>query len=283
MPNLVNVFVYGTLRPPQPNTAPADSRYYPEVARFVKSMTPGRLPSAQIYDVGAYPAIVRGDGTVYGELLRLQPRGLEIMDRIEGHPTFYRRERVQVETEQGQASAWVYWAPKGLTIGRPLIVNGDWLHRQYASATEAQPQPEVDPTLLALVRRFARAECSWLSTVRPDGRAHSAPVWHVWLAGRVYVVSQPEAVKTLNLQHNPSVVITHPDPVNPVIIEGWGTVSPATGNRLRPLFKDKYDWDILTDADYTTIIEITPLKLLAWGKYGDGRWPGEAVVQVHLD
>lgn len=282
MANLVNVFVYGTLRPPQPNTTPADSRYYPEVARCVKTVTPAWLPAADVFDAGSYPAIIRGSGVVYGELLGVQPRALEIMDRIEGHPTFYKRERVQVETDHGPEAAWVYWAPRGLVIGRPQIINGDWLHRQYAAASEPRFQPAIDPRLLALVRRFAQADCCWLSTVRPDDRAHSAPVWHVWLAGRVYVVSQPDAVKIRNLQHNPSVVVTHPDPVNPIIIEGWGTVVPTHQDKLRPLFKDKYDWDIQTDTEYNSVIEITPLKLMTWGKYGDGRWPGEDVLQVYL-
>lgn len=278
----VNVFVYGTLRPPQAGTSPDDSRYYPQIAQYVKTTAPGRLSSAQIFDLGTYPAAVRGHGVVYGDVLDVRPKALEIMDRIEGHPSFYRREKVQIDTAEGPQNAWVYWAPRELTIGRPRIINGDWLRREYDSTGlvgQADNAP-VDSTLVDLVRRFAAAECSWMTTVRPDGRGHSTPIWHVWYDGRVYVVSEPTAVKTANLKQNPSVVMCHPDPMNPVIIEGWGTFAPSRLNQLQPLFKTKYDWDIRTDQEYTTIIEITPLKLMAWGKYGDGRWPGQAVMQI---
>jgi hypothetical protein len=30
-------------------------------------------------------------------------------------------------------------------------------------------------------------------------------------------------------------------------------------------FKRKYDWDIVTDGQYSLLIEITPEKILNWG------------------
>jgi len=287
MSNMEKLFVYGTLRPPQPDTPADDSRYYLKIAAQIKSTAPAWL-QGRLYHLGTYPGLRPGQGKVQGDLLTVTPKAVAIMDRIEGHPTFFKREKVTVHTAAETVQAWVYWAPKGLVQGKPPIASGDWFKRHEPAegvdlpdAEEAENDlPPVDDTLLALVKRFAQADCSWLSTVRPDGRAHSSPIWHVWHNGRAYIVTLARAVKTKNILENPSVVITHPDPLNPVIIEGWATPAPAMEATLQPLFKAKYDWDISSDTDYDTILEITPLKLMAWGKYGEGRWPGEAIMQV---
>jgi len=141
------------------------------------------------------------------------------------------------------------------------------------------PTPELEST----IRRFAESECSWLSTADSDGKVHSAPVWHIWYEGHAYVVTVPTAVKVTNIKTNPRVVITHPDPLKVVIIEGKATIVEGMMERLQPYFKAKYDWDILTDVDYTTVVKIIPTKLIAWGKEGAGyrkRWKGEEVTTV---
>jgi hypothetical protein len=116
--------------------------------------------------------------------------------------------------------------------------------------------------------------------VRPDGRAHSAPIWHVWYQGRAYVVTPAQSVKVNNIAENPNVVITHPDPLNALIIEGWATAANHLRQALRPLFLEKYNWDLADENSHDTVLEITPTKLLAWGKYGEGKWPGQAVLQI---
>jgi hypothetical protein len=125
--------------------------------------------------------------------------------------------------------------------------------------------------------RFSEAECSWLSSVRPSEKVHSAPVWHVWHEGRVYVVTQETAVKVRNIAQNPSVVITHPDPMEPIIIEGTAVLVVGMVEELRPSFQQKYEWDIATDDAYQAIIQITPTKIIAWQQGGKGsfRWQAE--------
>jgi nitroimidazol reductase NimA-like FMN-containing flavoprotein (pyridoxamine 5'-phosphate oxidase superfamily) len=133
-------------------------------------------------------------------------------------------------------------------------------------------------TLSEILRRFAASDCSWLTTVRPDSRPHAAPIWHVWSNGRAYIVTKPTAVKVGNIGHNPHVVITHPDPHSAIIIDGLARIVQNKEQVLRPLFKEKYDWDILTDVEYNTIIEIMPTKVLAWGEEGAAqrrRWSAE--------
>lgn len=140
-----------------------------------------------------------------------------------------------------------------------------------------------DTTLAGLVRRFAVSDCCWFSSVRPDGRAHSVPIWHVWTEGRAYVITEPKSVKVANILSHPAVVMTHPDPMDPIIVEGNARLAPERLHEIAPHFKSKYDWDPSEDAGYGAVIEITPAKLLAWGKHGEGRWDKEALARVVLD
>lgn len=139
--------------------------------------------------------------------------------------------------------------------------------------------PSLD-TLEQLLARFAAADCSWFSSVRPDGRVHSAPVWHVWLKPRAYVVTTENAVKVVNIAHNPSVVVALPDPLDPFIMEGVARLNSDALAAVAPLFRAKYDWDPTTDVGYSALIEITPGKVMAWGKYGEGRWSTADVQQL---
>ena len=286
MTELLNLFVYGTLRPPQADTPAADARYFSAISEYTRHHQPATLAHAQLYDLGEYPAAAPGVGTIHGDLLQVDPAAVPIADRIEGHPTFYRRAEVMVQTAIGAARAWVYWAPPGMTTARPRITHGDWFQRHVATTPDQQlpVESDLDPVLRTLVTRFADEPCSWLSSVRPDSRAHLVPVWHVWHQGRAYVVTQIRAVKTINIRDNPSVTIAHPDPLNVLILEGWAIATNFMRDHLQPLFLAKYNWDIAQavakDVATHTVIEITPTKLLAWGSYGEGKWAGTDVLRV---
>ncbi|MCX6050140.1 MAG: gamma-glutamylcyclotransferase [Chloroflexi bacterium] len=283
------LFVYGTLRPPQADTAAEDSRYFPAIAEHVLAHQPATVNNAELYDLGSYPAALPGEGALIGDLLQVEPAAIPIADRIEGHPTFYRRARITAQTKDGaNIAAWIYWAPSTLVAGKRRVQNGNWFQRHQtpdetssgATATAAPVADAADPLLRILIERFAEADCSWLSTVRPDARAHGAPVWHVWHQGRIYVVTMKNAVKVKNIAINPGVVITHPDPLDPVIIEGWATQAEPTPAQLRDLFLAKYDWDIANDTQTHVVLEITPTKLIAWGKYGEGKWHGADIMRI---
>lgn len=126
--------------------------------------------------------------------------------------------------------------------------------------------------LESLLARFAAAECSWISSVRPSGRVHSVPVWHVWAGGRAFIVTTDDAVKVGNIAHNPHVVVALPDPIDPLIIEGVASLEATIPPELAARFKDKYGWDPLSDPAYSVLIAVTPSKVIAWGKHGEGRW-----------
>lgn len=136
------------------------------------------------------------------------------------------------------------------------------------------------PTLRDHIERFAQSDCSWVSTVRPDGRAHLAPMWHVWYQSRVYLVTPDNSVKTANISQNPSVSISHPDPSNVIVIEGEASIANENKEMLQPLFQTKYDWNILTDTQYQTVVEIVPHKLMAWNSGPVQRWGRDEIAEI---
>lgn len=132
-------------------------------------------------------------------------------------------------------------------------------------------------SLESLLQSFAAAEAIWYCSVRPDGRPHLAPIWHVWHANAAWVVTQASAVRARNLRGdgaqpgNPHVVLSLADPMNALILEGRAAQANEQVEEIRPAFLAKYNWDIATDRDYQFIIRIAPTKLLARGSHGDAR------------
>jgi len=130
-----------------------------------------------------------------------------------------------------------------------------------------------NPSILnALLEKFSQSDCCWVGTVRPDNRVHLAPIWHVWYKERAYLVTPATSVRAQNLEENSSISLSLPDPLNVFIMEGTARSVPKMETELQPLFQAKYDWDIVTDLPYNRILEITPVKIMAWGDHGEGRW-----------
>lgn len=129
-----------------------------------------------------------------------------------------------------------------------------------------------DPLLQQLLDKFAQASACWYSSVRRGNRSHLAPIWHVWCADTIYVITRTQAVRTQNLQHSTSVSLALPDTNNVLIIEGSASIAQEVPAELYPLFQTKYNWDAHSDTEYAIIIRIVPSKVLAWGEHGSGRW-----------
>lgn len=105
----------------------------------------------------------------------------------------------------------------------------------------------------------------WFTSVRPDGRPHMVPIWFAWHDGKLYGCIKPNSVKAKNLANNPNVAVSLEDGSSVVICEGVATsVTKPWAEDIQAIFKQKYDWDIFTSADYTMLIEVTPQKWLTW-------------------
>jgi PPOX class probable F420-dependent enzyme len=103
----------------------------------------------------------------------------------------------------------------------------------------------------------------WLATVRADGRPHLVPIWFVWHDAKVYLCTEVTSVKVRNLLVNPQVALSLEDGSQPIVIEGLArTIDRAEAEaEVVAAFQQKYDWNILTDDQYTQVIEIEPRRI----------------------
>ena len=111
------VFVYGTLLSNECNCNRAPR------ARRQNAWTLGTL-----HDTGfGFPAIVlKGRTRIVGEVLTVDDDAFRSMDYLEGYPSFYRREKIQVNlVGGGRVLAWVYIMNR-LPKDAKVIESGDW-------------------------------------------------------------------------------------------------------------------------------------------------------------
>ena len=98
-----SVFVYGTLMQGESN-----HDYY---LRDSSCKGKATVSGFEMYDIGYFPGIVPGEGTVPGELFEVDEDTLQSLDGLEGEGSLYIRKPVQVTLETGEkvfASIYVY-------------------------------------------------------------------------------------------------------------------------------------------------------------------------------
>ena len=116
----IRVFVYGTLLRGQPNHRLLKGAVFIGDAR-----TEARF---ELVDLGPFPAMTGGGVTrVVGELYVVDASTLSALDRLEGHPRFYRRQRIRVENA---GAAYAYLVTAEQARGLPVIASGDWRQQQ---------------------------------------------------------------------------------------------------------------------------------------------------------
>jgi len=116
----------------------------------------------------------------------------------------------------------------------------------------------------------------WLSTVRPDGRAHIVPVWFLWQDDVLYIFSKPDQ-KIRNLSQNKSAMVGVDDTKggdDPIMLGGnvellkHGDLTPG----IQDAYAEKYlermqasnwamDWYV---NEYSEVIRFTPTKVFAF-------------------
>lgn len=111
------VFVYGSLKQGFHNHRLMEGATYVGEAQ---------VAGAKMFSLGSFPAVVHGTGVVYGEVWEVSGAQAQALDRLEGHPTFYKREELLVEMDDGELhSAWVY-IYQGDTSRNRHIEGGVW-------------------------------------------------------------------------------------------------------------------------------------------------------------
>jgi gamma-glutamylcyclotransferase (GGCT)/AIG2-like uncharacterized protein YtfP len=132
-------FVYGTLKPGEPN-----------YARFLVGRTVGEEPAsfagAALYSAGHYPCLATApdlaapDERVVGTIISVADADhaeiTAVLDKLEGYAegsaeNWYERLLVTVEAADGPHTAWIYVAGAGIEAqiragGMPKIASGNW-------------------------------------------------------------------------------------------------------------------------------------------------------------
>ena len=123
-----HVFVYGTLRP---TLATGEPRLLIETLRDDGPAT----VEGQLFELGDYPGLVAGAGTVHGDLLAFDTaEQLTALDAYEecGPPSpLFKREQATARRPDGsRVSVWFYRYCRAVAAAKP-IPEGDYaLHRQ---------------------------------------------------------------------------------------------------------------------------------------------------------
>lgn len=117
------VFVYGTLLSGLGNHHYLDGAHYFGEAETVESyrMTAGGIPYVSRRD----PIC-----PVKGELYIVNDETLAKLDRLEGHPRFYKREVIHIRIGKGHILAWCYLNER--SAGHHVVEDGDY--RRVAKA-----------------------------------------------------------------------------------------------------------------------------------------------------
>ncbi len=114
-----------------------------------------------------------------------------------------------------------------------------------------------------------------LTTVRPGGRPHVAPVWFLWEAGRVYMIAGNTAVKVRNIRANPAVALSVAADARPyqyVIMEGQAQVREDGLEDMVNRICIRYDGpdrgaefaQELLSSGGTVLLEVDVTKTLSW-------------------
>ena len=113
------VFVYGTLKKGWGNNSLLKDSTYKGTGTV----------TGTLIDLGSFPALLKeGDSTVHGELYKITDDTLTMLDMLEGHPYFYKRELISANSSEGDtlAEVWAYCVPEVFRQSHAIIVDGNW-------------------------------------------------------------------------------------------------------------------------------------------------------------
>lgn len=111
------VFVYGTLKQNHPNY---DLMKHSAKGEYIGDTV---IENATMHSLGPFPAVCLNDEegySVQGEVYDVE--NITPIDRLEGHPTFYQRHKVN--TEYGDV--WIYNMTPDKLLRVPIVESGVW-------------------------------------------------------------------------------------------------------------------------------------------------------------
>ncbi|RYZ17557.1 MAG: gamma-glutamylcyclotransferase [Myxococcaceae bacterium] len=118
---LRRIFVYGTLLAGESNH---------RLLRTARLLGRARTEAAwTMVSLGGFPGVhVGGETSIAGEVYEVDTATLAELDRLEGHPSFYRRTSLRLD---GHIDVETYLLTPAQVEGCPLIISGCWrTHRK---------------------------------------------------------------------------------------------------------------------------------------------------------
>ncbi len=126
--------------------------------------------------------------------------------------------------------------------------------------------------------RLRHEKVLWVSTTRPDGRPHLAPVWFLWEEENATILffSKPDSHKIRNIRHNSAVLLaleTAENGHSVVMLEGEATLLADPTVKIRPpAYARKYaddfkemNWEPeATAKQFSQAVRVIPTKLIHW-------------------
>ena len=135
---------------------------------------------------------------------------------------------------------------------------------------------QTKPNNAHVEQRLREEPIIWFTTVRPDGRPHTVPVWFLWDGETFLIFSQPGNLKIRNLQRNSHISLALDGTKqggDVVTVEGEAELlSEPSRNIQVPAFGEKYaslikemgaDVEHMVE-DYSQPIRIRPTKFITW-------------------
>jgi gamma-glutamylcyclotransferase (GGCT)/AIG2-like uncharacterized protein YtfP len=108
------VFVYGTLKKGKPNH---------RIIQHCKG-SKAYAPGIDLFAGPSFPFAKRGSRIAIGEVYEVDQETLVRLDHLEGHPTFYQREKTNVLINGSRSQAWIYLFPNADKY--PAVTDGEW-------------------------------------------------------------------------------------------------------------------------------------------------------------
>jgi general stress protein 26 len=144
-------------------------------------------------------------------------------------------------------------------------------------------EPDSEATEWATTEAILeRAQLSWITTVRRDGRPHVTPLVAVWLDGAAHFTTGPAEQKALNLDANPAVALVTGcatwDEGPDVVVEGAAVrvTDAELLRRLAEAWQTKWNGEWVyevaedgfahDDGGIAHVYRVQPHKVLAFGK-----------------
>lgn len=124
----MKVFVYGSL------LSGLDNHRLLVGQRFIGEAS--TRPAFTLASLGEFPGMAAGGSqAVAGEVYQVTPECLAALDRLEGHPRFYRRSIITLDNGLKVAT---YLLPAARVSGCPIVESGSWREHRSSKNVRAE-------------------------------------------------------------------------------------------------------------------------------------------------